>query len=330
MRAISYSDFGTAQDVLHLQTLDEVAPQKGEVRVKLVYSGVNPSDVKSRAGSRAGASKPAFPQVIPHSDGAGVIEAVGAGVEADRVGQRVWIWNGQWQRAFGTAASHITLPADQAVPMPNIISFEAGAALGIPGLTACHAVFGGGDVTGQTLLIQGGAGTVSFLAVQLAKWGGARVIATCGNYGRDRVLAAGADVVIDYAAPDLADQVLAANNGKPVDQILEVEFGVNIAADADLIATNGRIAAYGSAKNLAPTLPFGPLLFKAVTIDIILVYLLPKAERDAAISRLNAAFEAGALDCPVQQIFPLSETVQAHQAVEAGARSGSLLINCQS
>lgn len=330
MRAITYAQFGPARDVLRLQDLDESPPAKGEVRVALTYSGVNPSDVKSRAGGRPGVPKPAFDLITPHSDGAGVIEAVGAGVDSKRIGQRVWIWNGQWQRPFGSAATHITLPAEQAVPLPDGVDFETGANLGIPGLTACHAVFGAGEVKGQTLLVQGGAGTVSFLAVQLAKWGGARVIATCGSYGHERVKAAGADVVLDYRDPDLVAQVLAANKGAPIDQILEVEFGVNIIADTDLIAPNGRIAAYGSAKQLSPTLPFGPLLFKAATIDIILIYLLPKPERDAAIARLHAALGDGALQSPVQAIYPLAETAAAHEAVEAGNRSGALLIDCQS
>lgn len=329
MRAVTYSEFGPAASVLGLQTLEDIAPGKGEVRVKLTYSGVNPSDVKSRAGGRPGVPKPAFDHIIPHSDGAGVIEAVGTGVDLARVGERVWIWNGQWQRASGTAATHITLPAEQAVPVPDGVDLETGANLGIPGLTACHAVFGGGDVKGQTLLIHGGAGTVSFLAIQLAKWGGARVIATCGSYGHERVRAAGADVVLDYRADDLVDQIMTANNGAFIDQILEVEFGVNIDADAQLIAPNGRIAAYGSAKELAPTLPFGPLLFKATTIDIILVYLLPKPERDQAIERLHAALAAGALHSPVQAVYSLAQTAQAHEAVEAGNRSGAVLIDCQ-
>jgi NADPH:quinone reductase len=330
MHAITYDSFGSAADVLKSADLPCPDPAAGEVTVKLVYSGVNPSDVKSRAGGRPGVTKPAFDQIIPHSDGAGEVVAVGAGVDAARVGQRVWIWNGQWQRPFGTAASHITLPAQQAVPLPDAVSFETGASLGIPGLTACHAVFGGGDVAGDTVLIQGGAGTVGLLAVQLAKWGGAKVIATCSPKDMEAVRAAGADHVIDYRADDLPAQVLAANDGAFVETIVEVEFGINIAMDTEVIAPNGRIAAYGAAKELSPTLPFYPLLFKAVTIDIILIYLLPPAEREQTITRLHNALTDGALDCPVEKIYPLAETVQAHQAVEAAERSGAILIDCQS
>lgn len=329
MQAITYSKFGAARDVLTLTETPTIDPQPGEVRVRLALSGVNPSDVKSRAGA-SGATSPAFPQIIPHSDGAGEIEAVGAGVDPARVGEKVWIWNGQWQRAFGTAASHITLPADQAVALPKDISLEDGANLGIPGLTACHAVFGGGDIAGTTLLIQGGAGTVGLLAVQLAKWGGARVIATCSAKDRARVAQAGADTVLDYADADLVGHVLEANAGQTVQTIVEVEFGPNVAADAELIAPNGRIAAYGSAKDLSPTLPFRPLLFKAATIDILLIYLLPKAERDQAIARLHDASLAGAISYPVAQTFALADTAAAHEAVENAARDGAILIDCQS
>lgn len=328
MRAISYSQLGEARDVLTLNELDTPALLPGEVRVKLALSGVNPSDVKSRRG-RPGIEKPPFDRVIPHSDGAGTIEAVGDGVDPARVGKRVWIWNGQWQRPFGTAASHITLPSEQAVDLAADVSFETAASLGIPGLTACHAVFNGGDINGQTLLIQGGAGTVGYLAVQLAKWAGARVIATTGKSGTARATSAGADVVLDYAAPDLAAQVLAANDGNPVDAIIEVEFGKNVDLDAEVIKPNGRIAAYGSAKEMTPTFPFLPLLFKAVTIDIILVYLLTKVERATAITTLNRVLAEGALDCPVEKVFPLADTVGAHEAVEAGARTGAILIDCQ-
>ena len=329
MRAITYSKLGAAKDVLKPQDLPDLAPQPGEVRVALTYSGVNPSDVKSRAGTRPGVTnRPAFEAVIPHSDGAGIIEAVGEGVDPARIGQRVWVWNGQWQRAQGTAASHITLPQDMAVPLPDAVSDQTGAILGIPGLTAARAVFGGGDITDQTILIQGGAGTVGLLAVQLAKWGGAKVIATCSPRDQDRVKAAGADVVLDYRAEELAAQILAANEGALIPRIVEVEVGHNVAMDAEVIAPNGQLAVYGSAKNMEPVVPFFPLLFKAVTIDILLIYLLPKPERDACITKLHGALEAGALSCPVEQIYPFEDCIAANEAVEAGGRVGAILLKC--
>jgi len=326
MHAITYSAFGAARDVLKLEQIETPLPGPGEVTVDVMVSGVNPSDVKARAGSRPGVTKPAFPTVIPHSDGAGLISAVGQGVDPGRVGQRVWIWNGQWRRAFGTAASQITLPQDQAVPLPDGVDLETGASLGIPGLTACFTVFSGGEVTGKTLLIQGGAGTVGLLAVQLAKWGGARVIATARGTGADRARAAGADVVLDYTAPDLVAQVLAANGGEPVDRIVEVEFGKNIAADADMIAENGVICAYGSALEMQPVLPFYPLLFKAVTIEIALVYLLTADQRADTTARLTRALNDKALNCPVEQIYARTDCAAAHEAVEAGQRAGAILV----
>lgn len=327
MRAITYSTFGAAADVLHLTDIATPTPGPGEVLVRLERSGVNPSDVKARAGTRPGVTKPAFDQIVPHSDGAGVIEAVGDGVDAARVGRAVWVWNGQWQRPFGTAASQICLPAAQAVDLPEGVSLDTGAVLGIPGLTAAEAVFGGGDVAGQTVLIQGGAGTVGLLAVQLAVWGGARVIATARGAGAEAAQAAGAAHVIDYGAQDLAAAILDAAAGQPITRIVEVEFGLNVATDAAVIAPNGTIAAYGAALDMAPTLPFGPLLFKAVTIDILLIYLLPPARRQAAIARLHDALTAGALHCPIAQVLPLSDCAAAHRAVEAGGRAGAILLD---
>lgn len=326
MHAITYSRFGAAADVLALTELATPSPGPGEVLVALSHSGVNPSDIKARSGARPGVTQPPFDLIVPHSDGAGTIAAVGAGVDRP-VGQPVWIWNGQWQRPFGTAATHICLPEAQAVPLPEGVSPRTGATLGIPGLTAAHAVFGGGDVTGQTLLIQGGAGTVGYLAVQLARWGGAHVIATARGAGLARCAQAGAHHVADFSGSDMVDKVLAANGGQPVDRIIEVEYGLNAATDAALIAPNGTICAYGSALDMTPTLPFGPMLFKAVTLDIILIYILQPAERAAAIDKLHAALSAGALHSPVAQTFALRDCHRAHDAVAQGARDGAILLD---
>ncbi len=326
MQAVTYRAFGPAQTVLSVETLDRPSLAPGEVRVALDYSGVNPSDVKARAGARAGVSELPFPIIIPHSDGAGVICEVSDGVDPARLGQKVWIWNGQWQRAYGTAASEICLPQEQAVPLPDGVSMETGAVLGIPGLTACHTVFSGGDVKGKTVLVQGGAGTVGYLAVQLAKWGGAQVIATCSPAARERVLAAGADAVLDYRCEDLGDQILDANGGRPVDRIVEVEFGLNAAVDAEVIAPNGRITAYGSARMMEPTLPFYPLMFKAVTLEMALVYLLPAQQRRSAISLLHRALEESALKVPIAKVFSMDRAAQAHQAVQNGERCGAILL----
>ncbi|WP_293573376.1 NADPH:quinone reductase [Phaeobacter sp.] len=329
MKAAFYRRFGAADAVMEVGDLDDQPPAAGEVTVALAYSGVNPSDVKARAGARAGVTDLPFPTIVPHSDGSGVIVAVGPGVDSARIGQSVWIWNGQWKRAFGTAADQITLPAQQAVPMVAEATLEQGAVLGIPGLTAAHTVFQGGDVAGKTVLVQGGAGMVGRLAVQMAKWGGARVIATCSASDVSYVTDAGADVVLEYAQADLSDAILAANDGKAVEHIVEVEFGANCQIDADVIAENGRIVAYGSAKAMTPTLPFYPLMFKNVSLEMALVYLLPQRIRDEAIHRLNGALQDHALHIPVAETFDLTQIAAAHEAVETGQRRGAILVKTQ-
>lgn len=327
MRAMTYHRFGSAQDVLTLEDLEILAPGPNEVLVRLVTSGVNPSDVKARAGGRVGVTKPPFPKIIPHSDGAGVIEAVGEGVDRARIGERVWIWNGQWRRAFGTAADYIALPSEQAVLLPEHVSFDEGAVLGIPGLTATHAVLGGGSVTGKKVLVSGGAGTVGHLAVQVARASGAEVFATArGTEGLEAARAAGAQEVFDYTDESLADQILQTTGGEPIDRIVEVEFGANAETNTKVIAEHGTIAAYGSAKDMAPTLPFYPLMFKAVTIDLVLVYILSSEERTNAISNLTSLLNEKALDIRIDRKFTLDECAAAHDAVANGGRAGSVIL----
>jgi NADPH2:quinone reductase len=327
MRAVVYTKLGPARNVLTLTELDKPQPGSGEVLVRVHVSGVNPSDVKLRAGSRPGMTKPEHPQVIPHSDGAGVIEAVGDGVSPSRVGERVWLWNAAWKRPGGSAADYVALPQEQAVPLPEHVSLETGAVLGIPGLTACHCVFGLGEVRGKTVLISGGSGTVGLLAVKLAKWGGATVIATSSRAMAERVRQAGADAVLDYRALDLTQQILDANNGQPVEHVIEVEAGLNMAMVADVIAEGGTIAAYGSAQKREVDLPFMTLLFKHVTLQIVLVYLLPYEDRLKAIMQLHAALTEGALTIDIDQVFPADQCAAAHEAVEAGHRKGAVLVS---
>ena len=326
MKAVGYSVFGTAADVLTSVDLPTPSPESGQVLVRVMRSGVNPSDVKARAGTRPGVTRPAFETVIPHSDGSGIIEAVGDGVDPRRIGERVWIWNGQWQRAYGTAADYIALDATQAVQMPAEMSFDTGATLGIPGLTAAHCVFGGGDIAGQTLLISGAAGAVAHNAVQLAKWGGAKVVATASPDGFERVRAAGADVVFDYRSPDLALQINEYMQGTGVDRAVEVEFGRNADLLGQVVKTNGSIAAYGSALDMSPSFSFGAYLFRAITLDIVLIYCLPWEQRKIAIEQLHTAFAAGSLRPDIHAHYGLSDCHAAHAAVEAGKRSGAVLL----
>jgi NADPH2:quinone reductase len=327
MRAITYNRFGAAAEVLELQEVETPAPAAGEVLVRLKVSGVNPSDVKARAGTRPGVTKPPFPLIIPHSDGAGVIEAVGEGVDTARVGQRVWIWNGQWQRAFGTAAEYIAVPSLQAVPLPDVTSFEEGAILGIPGMTAVQSVLGGGDVRGKTVLVSGGAGTVGNLAVQVAAASGARVFATArGEAGIAAAKVAGAEQVFDYNASDLAEQVLDATDGDLIDRIVEVEFGANAETNTKLIAERGTIAAYGSAKDMSPVMPFYPLMFKAVTLELVLVYILSADQRANCAVQLTDLLERKALAMRVAEVMPLADCAKAHDIVASGQRAGAVLL----
>lgn len=327
MRAITYDRFGPADEVLTLEELPTPSPAAGEVLVRLATSGVNPSDIRARAGGRPGVTEPPFPKIIPHSDGAGIIEAVGGGVSKARIGERVWIWNGQWQRAFGTAADHICLPGAQAVTLPDSVSFEDGAVLGIPGLTAVHSVLGGGPVAGRTVLVSGGAGTVGHLAIQVAVASGATVLATArGEAGLQAAREAGASHVFDYSAEDLAGEILEATDGRLVDRIVEVEFGRNAETDTKVIAERGTIAAYGSARDMSPVLPFYPLMFKAAHLDLVLVYLLSETERGAAIGNLTGLLERNALTFRISDVLDLADCARAHDIIAAGDRAGSVLL----
>lgn len=328
MKAVVWTAFGPAADVLSVEDVARPEVGAGEVLVRVAFSGVNPSDCKARGGARPGVTKPPFDMIVPHSDGAGVVEDVGAGVDAARVGERVWLWNGQWQRAFGTCAEYIVVPAEQAVALPEGVTLEDGAVLGIPGLTAAQTVFGGGDVAGLTVLVSGGGGSVGYLAVQLAAWAGARVIATCGARDMDRVKAAGAEVVLDYASADLVAEIMAATDGAGVDRAVEVELGPNLAMLCEVMKPLGTIAAYGSAKDMAPEMPFGPMLFKALKLDITLIYILPLAERLKAVAKLHEALTAGALHFEPPHVFEMADAAKAHEMVEAGGRTGAVLVAC--
>ena len=205
MKVIAYDKFGPATEVLNLQDIKIEKPKQKEVIIKLKYSGVNPSDAKARAGNRPGVLKPNYDLIIPHSDGSGVIEDVGIGLDRSLIGKRVWIRNGQWKRPFGTAAEYITIPIENTVEMPNKMTFQEGATMGIPGLTAAQGVFGSGSVKGQILLVSGGNGAVGHLAVQLAKWGGAKVISTGSQSNSHSILNNGADYFFDYSNYQLKD-----------------------------------------------------------------------------------------------------------------------------
>ena len=325
MRAITYSEFGMSTDVLKLRELPVPKADEGEVLVSLEYSGSNPSDAKSRAGNRPGITKPQFEEIVPNSDGSGIITAVGEGVDKTRIGERVWIWNGQWQRPNGTAAEYITVPSDQAVEMPDDMSFETGACLGIPGLTASYCTLGDGPVKGKTVFVSGGAGAVGHTCIQLAKWSGANVIASGSENGFEHIREAGADHVFDYRDPDLSKKILdICPSG--VDRAIEVEFGENVNLLHKIVRQNGEISLYGGAKNMNPTFPFGPYLFKALKINIALIYILPKDDRDRAIKALHDAHSDGALKMAIGHVFDFNDFAQSHDATLTPGRKGSVLV----
>lgn len=324
MKAVWYERTGPASEVLQFGEIETPLPGPGEVRVRIRASGVNPSDVKARAGARGPL---AYSRMIPHSDGAGEIDALGEGVDPARLGERVWLWNCAWQRANGTCAQWVCLPATQAVRLPAGASWEAGACLGIPASTACHAVFADGEVAGQTVLVTGGAGAVGYYAIQLARWGGARVIATVSSEQKAQAAqAAGAHAVVNYRQGGTAAAILAANGGQRVDRIVEVEFGGNLSVSNDILAAGGVIAAYGSVSDPAPHLPFYPMMFNHTTLRMMLVYLLSENQRNAVIDLLTRALEAGALSHAIAERFALEDAWRAHQAVESGRLVGNAVI----
>lgn len=326
MQAAFYTAMGPAAEVLQIGDQATPKPGPGELLVRLHASGVNPSDVKARAGLRVGSSGMPFPTIVPHSDGAGIVSAVGEGVNSNKIGRRVWLCNGQWQRASGTAAQYIAIDKSLVFDLPEHSCFAEGAALGIPALTAAHCVIADGPVEDQTVLIHGGAGTVGHLAVQLAVAAGAKVIATASANKAQKLLDAGASTALDYRSPTLAADILAANDGQAVDRIIDVEFGMNADVDAEVIKTRGTVAAYGSAQNIRPELPFYGFMFKGVKLDMVLVYSLSTSERKAAAELVNDALIGKQLQVPIHARYPLRDCADAHLAVEAGDRQGAVIV----
>lgn len=323
MKAVWYERFGPAKEVLIHGDLPDPEPGVGEVLVRLHTTGVNPSDTKLRAGARAGAEMPA-PKVVPHSDGAGVIEAVGAGVDAARVGQRVWIWNGQWQRAFGTAAELIALPDAQAVPLPDGTTFEEAACFGIPAMTGWYSVFADGPVAGQTVLVTGGAGAVGRYACQMAALGGARVITTVSSEAKAKH--SGAADWVNYRETDVAEAVLELTGGAGVDRIVDVDFGTNQAANLALIRPGGVIATYASAAIREPALHFYPFMFKNVTLRMLIVYQLDLATHRRGSAQLTEWLEAGALSHAPVVAGGLENAARAHDMVDAAEKLGTVVL----
>jgi NADPH2:quinone reductase len=323
MRAVWYERQGDARDVLVTGEVDRPSPGPGEVRVRVAVSGVNPGDVKKRQGW-LGSAMP-YPRVVPHSDGAGTVDAVGEGVDPARVGERVWVYGAQSYRPFGTAAQFVAVPAALAVPLPDGVPDDLGASVGIPGITAHRAVFADGPVTGRIVLVHGVLGAVGGIAAQLAVGGGAEVVGTVRKAADvDRALAAGIPNVVVLG--DAAADAVRAVAPRGVDRIVEVALSANAALDAAVIAEHGVVAAYGS-PDPEPRLPFWPLLFANVTLRLLGSDDFPVEAKVRAAADLTAAMAGGRLAVPVAARFPLAATAAAHEAVERPAGSGKVLVD---
>jgi NADPH:quinone reductase len=323
MRAAYYEETGSARSVLKIGERPLPEPGAGEVRVRVKVSGVNPSDVKTRRGS---GRAPGFPLIIPHSDGAGIIDAVGAGVDPTRVGERVWLWNGQWRRPFGTAAEYVALPAGQAVPLPAAVPFEVGACLGIPLLTAWRAVHWRPAQPGETMLVAGGAGAVGHYAVQLAKRAGYRVIASVSSAEKAAIArAAGAEATVDYRSQDLAEAVRRFTAGAGIDRVVEVNLSANAGRYAEYLRHEGLAVVYGS-DNWATPLPLGAWLVHGIELALFIVYELPPSIRAEAIAATQALLVDPGFEHRIAARFPLDRIAEAHEAVEGGKVIGNVVV----
>ncbi|WP_369130595.1 NADPH:quinone reductase [Modestobacter roseus] len=334
MRAITYTQPG-GPDVLSLVDRPTPEPGPGEVLVRLAFSGVNPTDWKSRSSAQPGPGGQ-----VPNQDGAGTIEAVGQGVDPVLTGERVWVWEAAWQRPHGTAAEYTVVPARQTVLLGADPSFELGAALGIPFLTAhrCLTVaeslpdrLAPGSLNGRTVLVQGGAGAVGNAAIQLARWAEATVIATVSSPRKAQLAAAaGASHVVDYTTQDVVAEVRKIAPAG-VDAIVEVSAAQNAAVDAQVIGAHGSVAMYADDGGAEVTIPVRAQMVPNARWQFVLVYTEPTRAKDVAVEDVNAAVLDGAVrvgddaGLPLH-VYPLAETAAAHQAVQDGA-VGKVLID---
>lgn len=321
MRAALYTRTGKARDVLEVREHDVPAPGPGEVLVRVALSGVNPSDVKRREG-RTPSRIDGFQ--VPHMDGVGRIDAVGPGVPVDRLGQRVWLWMAALSSPWGTAAEWTVVPQEQAVPLPDHVSDELGACLGVPAMTAHQCLFPDGPVHGADVLVAGGAGAVGHFAIELAKWAGARVSTTVSGPAKAELAArAGADLVVDYRTRDAAAEIRAFSGG--VDRVVEVAPAANWELNTAVCATGARIVVY-SVDQPSLDLPLLSSLGALVTIRFLLVYGVSRGAAVEAAREVTAAAAAGALTPLPVHSFSLARIVEAHEAVEEGV-IGKVLVD---
>jgi len=310
-----------------LGELPDPKPEAGEVRVKVRFSGLNPTDTKLRGGWD-GAMEMPFPRIVPHQDGSGEIDRVGAGVPQARAGERVWIYEAQRGRAFGTAAEYVAVPAENAVALPEGASLETGACVGIAGMTAHRCLFQDGGIQGQTVLVAGGGGAVGHAAIQLAKWGGARVVTTVSRPEQEEIAReAGANLVVNRKSEDAAASIKAFTQGAGVDRAVEVAFEANLDLNRAVLKANGVISTYSSGPpGSAPRIPFTQVMRQGITVHFILVYVMPREAHWAAARDLNAALQAGRYRPHVARTYRLERIAEAHDAQESGATVGKILI----
>jgi NADPH:quinone reductase-like Zn-dependent oxidoreductase len=332
MRAAFYSRRGPAHEVLDVGDLPTPQPGPGEVRVRVHASAVNPSDTKARSGWGGNAPLP-FPRVVPHQDGAGIVDAVGAGVDAARVGERVWVYEAQWQRPSGTAAEYTTVPAHKAVALPDDVGFDVGACLGIPAMTAHRALFADGPVTGRAVLVQGGAGAVGTAAILLARWAGARVITTVSRPAQAAVAeAAGAHVVVNRRTEDVAARVREAtrdvNGGAGVDRVVEVDLAANLDADLACLAPNGVVSFYASpAPDAAAQFVVRRAMSQNAVLRGFLVYTMGDEAHRAAVRDVTACLAAGAYRPAIAERLPLDRIADGHELQDSGRAVGKIVFD---
>jgi NADPH2:quinone reductase len=326
MNAAWYEKQGPAREVLVIGKMPEPEPGPGEVRIRVAASGINPGEVKKRQDAY-GLGMP-YPRVIPHSDGAGTIDRVGEGVSASRIEEQVWCYGAQSYRPFGTAAEYVVVPSVQAVSLLDGVSFEQGACLGIPGITAHRAVHCAEPVAGRAVLVQGGAGAVGRCAVGLARLAGARVFATVRSEADAAVAArAGAHEVVRTDGRSTQEVVgllhVLAPNG--VDHIVEVAFDANIGVDTELLAVGGSLAAYAT-RNATPLIPFRPLVFKNIRVFFLGSDDFPAEAKAAAAEALNAMLSTTWPRFKIDRRFSLAEVAEAHEYLEARRGSGRVVV----
>jgi NADPH:quinone reductase-like Zn-dependent oxidoreductase len=326
MKAAYYDRQGQAEDVLKVGELPDPEPGHGQVRVKVAVSGLNPTDLKTRVGFN-GVPMP-FSRIVPHQDGAGVIDQVGPGVSDTRIGQRVWLYKAQSGQPFGSAAEYVVLDAVRAVPLPENASFEVGASLGIAAITAHRCLFADGDVRGKRVLVQGGAGAVGTAAILLAKWAGAWVAATVSRGEQaDVARAAGADLIIFRHTDDVAALVKEATGGAGVERIVDVDMAGNIAVDIACLAPSGVVTAYATDDPSAKlTMPFLSTMFGGYAFRFVFFYTIPEEAFRVAVKEVTACVAAGAYRPHVGMSVPLEKIADAHLAQESGKTVGKILV----